>query len=734
MRSFWLLAVLLLAAVPAHAQLGIVSGVGAGHSLSSSEPVTFTADQVEYDRENGLVIATGHVEAWQNDHVLRADKVTFDRNTGVADALGNVVLLEPSGEVLFADYAEMSQNMKQGVLKDMRALLAENGKLAANGARRTDGLLNEMSRVVYSPCDLCKKNPTKAPLWQISAASAVQDLEHKKIEYQDAVMELYGIPVAYSPFFAQPDPSVKRQSGLLAPGVGVTSNLGAFFAQPYYWVIDDQSDATITPMMTTEAGPEIDIEYRRRFNNGYLQVNASAGYLGNSPQGTIATKGLFDLDEQWRWGFDINRASSTDFVRDFHFNTALNGDINTLNSQIFVEGFGQGSYARADARFYQGLNDAIVSSKLPTVLPRFQYSYFGLPDALGGRLSVDTGFFNVFRTDGTDTRRANLTLNWERPFTGALGDLWKITLHGDAVGYNATNLDSQPNYGLANNIDNARALPQAAVDVRWPFSRDLGKWGTQLIEPMAEIVVAPQTGDSQITRYPNEDSLDFEFSDANLFGFNRFTGLDRLEGGSRANLALHGAWYIDGTTFDGLIGQSYQTTKDNLFPKASGLHDQVSDVVARTSFTPTDWFDLTARGRFDHADFTPRMWDVTSTVGAPILRVTGGYTYTTFNPYTYYDQPPPPPAGNPYYVPRNEVTIGTSSAVGAYKLVTFARRDLANNQMVALGADAIYEDECFIADLKFYRRYTSINGDNGATAVLFLFTFKTLGQVGYRAY
>src|SRR6185437_14253202 len=115
------------------------------------------------------------------------------------------------------------------------------------------------------------------------------------------------------PYFWHADPSVKRASGLLFPSAGVSSHLGAFFAQPYYWVIDDQSDATITPMMTTRAGPEIDLEYRRRFNNGYLLLNGSAGYLDNSPQGTIYAKGQFDFDETWRWGFDINRASSADY-------------------------------------------------------------------------------------------------------------------------------------------------------------------------------------------------------------------------------------------------------------------------------------------------------------------------------------------------------------------------------------------------------------------------------------
>ena len=94
--------------------------------------------------------------------MLRADRIVFNRNTGTAAATGHVVLLEPDGEVLFADYAEVTNNMRDAVLKDMRARLAENGKLAANGARRFGGVLNELSKVVYSPCNLCKENPESA--------------------------------------------------------------------------------------------------------------------------------------------------------------------------------------------------------------------------------------------------------------------------------------------------------------------------------------------------------------------------------------------------------------------------------------------------------------------------------------------------------------------------------------------------------------------------------------------
>jgi LPS-assembly protein len=731
-----LVAGLLITSPAARAQAPLRSVTQAtGQGTSRNAPVTFTADRVRYDQQHNLVIASGHVEAWQGDHVLRADNVTFNRATGTVAATGNVVLLTPDGEVIFADYAELTQNMNDGVLKNMRALLAQNGKLAANGARRTGGKINELSKVVYSACNLCKKNPTRPPLWQIRANSAVQDLQHKQIEYQNATLQMFGIPVVWFPFLSAPDPSVKRASGILIPMAGNSSSLGAFFIQPYYWVIDDQSDATFYPVITSKSGEDLNTEYRRRFNNGYFAFDSSVGYFEDSTQWTVATKGQFNINDTWRAGWDVNRASSSTYITDLNFivpGYSLNP--NLLSSNVYAEGFGEGAYSRLDTRFYQGVSSAVIDSELPVVLPRYQYSYFGQPDALGGRLSLDAGAFNVMRTVGTNTRRLNLTVNWERPFVGELGDLWKVTLHGDAIGYDASHFNEQPNFGPTDSVETARALPQLGVDFRWPFMRDSGAWGTQVIEPRLQLIVAPQTGDSQNSKYPNEDSLDFEFTDANLFGFNRFSGVDRLEGGVRLNAALQGTWYLGGTTFDGLIGQSYRDTKDNLFPAYTGLHDQVSDIVARVSVAPTTWLNLTYRTRLDKDNLAVRFADALASIGKPKFAVSVGYLYTTYDPFTLFDQPPPPPTDSAFYSPRDELTLNASSNWGAYRFSAFGVRNLTSASMVAFGADAIYENECFILDTKLYKTYTALPGEpSGATVLLFQLTFKTIGQFGYRA-
>ena len=125
------------------------------------------------------------------------------------------------------------------------------------------------------------------------------------------------------------------------------------------------------------------------------------------------------------------------------------------------------------------------------------------------------------------------------------------------------------------------------------------------------------------------------------------------------------------------------------------------------------------------------MADALASVGGARLRLTGGYLYTTYDPYNFYDQTQPPPAT--FVIPRNESTLGANGSWGHYRAGVYGRRDLATNQMVALGFDGAYEDECFIFDIRFNRRYTSYNGDSGASTILFQLTFKTIGQFGFRA-
>jgi len=726
-RAFALLLAVLgaaVAATPAAAQPSSLL-VPSGPPVSKSQPVTFIADRITYDRTTGIVTATGHVQAWQNDRVLEADRITYNRNTGISIATGHVVVVEPDGQVLFADRARLSDGMENAVLTGMSVRLAENGRLIANGGERTGGKINELAQAVYSTCNLCAKNPKAPPLWQITGSKIVQDLVNKRIEYYDAMMRIYGFPIFYFPYFWTADPSVKRESGLLVPSFGTATHLGAFLTVPYYYVIDNQSDVVISPTLATQAGGQVEADYRRDFNFGAVHLN---GYLADdhgSAAAAIIASGNFDYNDTYRYGFNLDRASSSQYLRDYN----LPGAGGVLGSSAYVEGFGQGAYTRLDTQIFQGFNTAINDAALPLVLPHWQYSYLGAPDALGGRLSLDAGYFNVVRQVGANVQRADAVLNWERPWLGPEGTLWSVAFHLTSAAYRGTNLDEQPDYFPESTSNPVTALPQAAVNFRWPLMRT-GAWGSELIEPIVQVITAPNTG-TQST-IPNEDSLYLEFTDANLFGWNRFPGIDRQDGGTRANYAIHGAWYIGGTTLDGLIGQSYQAEKDPLFLPGSGLNNNFSDLVSRVTFTPSPWLSFNWQGRYSIDGAGLDYTNASAGFGTSRLRFNAGYLYTPNNPFLLYDVPPttPQPA---LTVPRSEVSLGASAQYGAWQLAANERQNLENGSMVSAGFQGSWQNECMIFALLFDRRFTSLDGDDGATTVLIQITFKTVGQFGFSA-
>ncbi len=728
------------AAPAAHAQFKAMPSGPRGADLNANQPVTFEADRVSYDREHALVTADGHVEAWQNGHILRADHVSFDKASNTAAASGHVVILEPSGEVLFADYAELTGGMKDGILRAMRAQLAENAKIAANGARRTGGVITDLARVVYSPCNVCANDPTAHPLWQLRAERATRDVQNQRIEYQNMWLDFAGLPVFWFPYFSHTDPSVKRQSGVLVPGIGLSDkHLGSFFTLPYFWVLDDQSDVTLEPLIATNSGPQLEARYRRAFNAGIFYADGAIASLNSQAEGFLMTKGNFAWNDTWRWGFDINLGSSIDYLRDYR---VLGLGANVLSSDAFIEGFGVGSYTRLDMRGYQALNTSVQQKQLPYVLPGYQYSFQGLPDVFGGRVRFDTQEFNILRDTGTNDQRVAAKLGWDRMATGHLGDRWQFTVEGMTAAYHASFLEGQPNYAGVDGGASAQGTAQAAVKLNWPFVRLNDDGASQIIEPILQGIIAPQAGHSTTSKLPNEDSLDYEFTDATLFSLNRFDGYDRFDGGGRINGGLRAAWnFAGGAVLDGIIGASWrQHIQSDLYPQFQpwngfGRKDHLSDIVARTSFVPNDWVDFTLRGRFDHDTGDVRFADGSVSAGPKYLRGSLGYVYSSTNPFFLYTSDYRGTAGTPnlpadFFTPRDEITAGLSTTYGRYSVAGAAQRDLTTGKLVGYGINAKYEDECFVFDLSAARRYTSINYDRGNTVILFTLTFKTIGQVG----
>ncbi|HJP20661.1 MAG TPA: LPS assembly protein LptD [Alphaproteobacteria bacterium] len=686
------------------------------------QPLLLQANALSYDQERGIVTAEGDVELASGERILRARRVSYDQRRDVVTASGEVAILEPSGEVLFAEFAELRDQLRNGFMRGIRLLLTDRSRLAARGAERRDGNRTEMDRAVFSACQLCPDHPQRPPLWQIKAVKVIHHQTAQRIDYEDAFLEVYGIPIAYTPFFSHPDPTVKRRSGFLTPTYGSSTELGLKLVTPYHFVLGPHRDATFQPLFTSKEGVVLAGEYRERTQTGGYQVSASATHVdrrnednvktgGGHNRGHIKTVGSFDLDKTWRWGFAGQRSSDDTYLRRYDFSSA-----DTLTSNLFLEGFRGRNYAAANAFSFQGLGREDDPGNTPIVLPELEYHFVGEPGRLGQRLELDANALVLERTDGADSRRLSMSGGWHLPSTtpGGLVYAFKTSLRGDLYHVDRVVDPANPT-GTRQQGFVGRLLPQASVDVRYPLVRNEGRV-RQTVEPIAMLIAAPYGGNPD--KIPNEDSASFEYDDTNLFSLNRFAGLDRWEGGPRLNYGVKlGAYGEGGGHSTAMIGQVLRTRAGSAFADKTGLENKRSDYVARINVTPGPYLDYSHRMRMDRDTWSIRRTEIDLSLGPKALRFNAGYVSLSRELTT--DE----------LESREELRLsGRARFTRNWGVTASTRRDLAENRgTIASGFGLDYIDECLEFTTRFERTFTSDRDVRPSTGISIRVKLKHLG-------
>ena len=133
----------------------------------------------------------------------------------------------------------------------------------------------------------CKKNDN-CPPWAIQSKTIKHDKIKKTLSYDNAVIRIYDFPVFYFPKFYHPDPSVKRQSGLLKPEINNSNVLGSSVTLPYFKVISESKDLTFTPTMFDSDSMMTSVEYRQKNKNS--QLLADLGYVNDYQSPTTNKK------------------------------------------------------------------------------------------------------------------------------------------------------------------------------------------------------------------------------------------------------------------------------------------------------------------------------------------------------------------------------------------------------------------------------------------------------------
>ncbi len=660
------------------------------------EPFLLEADQLRYDFARRVVTAEGRVRLESGGHVLTAERVLYDARSDRVRAEGQVRLATAGGQVFYGDSMELDGALREGFVRQAAARLNGNARLAANLAIRLGGRYTILERAVFSSCPV--RCPDGAPLWQLRADRVVHDAESRTLVYENAVLELGGVPVLWLPWFEHPDPTVERRTGFLVPDAGTDTELGLWVRTPFFIELAPNRDLTLTPMLATSQGFALAAELRDLESFGLTEFDGSLAWAKehvSDPQkprkrtlrGHIRGRGRYALRDEDRFGFELALASDDTYLSTFKFS-----DQDVLTNRLFYERYDGRDFFGLELVGFQGLRSGDDQGRIPFATPALSLHLRRPAGFLrGAAWTLDGNLLVLSRLEGLDTRRAVAEGGLEWSGLGRFGDLWRLraSLRGDLYW-----IDGDPaGFGPGDERTAGRVVPQLHLGWSWPLVARSGRW-QHLLEPTLAVTVG--TARASDDPLPNEDSLSFEFDETNLFAPTRFAGFDRVERGLRL------AWGLRfesvgpaGLRIGGAFGQLVRPDPLGVFPAGNGLDGAFSDFVGRLDLRPHPWLDLTYRFRFHPSDLAFRRNDLAAVVGPTWLRARINYIELSDEPAAGFTRRREQILAGLRLAPTDRVALGGQ-----------LRYDFNRNRLLSWSAGVVWRGPCLALTAGIERRFT----------------------------
>jgi LPS-assembly protein len=536
------------------------------------------------------------------------------------------------------------------------------------------------------------------------------------------------------------------------------------------------------PLKSPTTGPLLQGEFRQRLINGAYSIRAAGIYQldkdyfirsdgSTTPgyrdfRGSLESSGLFALNNKWVWGWDGVLLSDKTFFQDYNprlsrYRTTdpFQNPYTEAISQAFLTGKGNRSYFEARSIYYFGFSEADSQNQIPIIHPVIDYNYTFDRPILGGELGYRLNFTSLTRQDanfdaitqsalnngsctqtadpaikttancllrgvpGTYTRFSAET-HWRRRVTDQFGQVFTpfASVRVDAGSMQIKNQPGVANYIETGDDNLVRAMPTVGLEYRYPFI-NIQSWGTQTIEPIAQVIIRPN--EQQIGRWPTEDAQSLVFDDSNLFRVDKFSGWDRVEGGSRANYGMqYTAQVNQGGFVNVLFGQSYNLFGQNSFALGgttntgldSGLDTTRSDYVARVSYQPNSTYMFTSRFRFNNDSFEVQRTELEGRVNFD--RWSGALLYGNYAAQ--------PELG---FLDRRQGILGTGQVKldANWVLLGSARYDINAGKFDQTRVGVGYVDDCLILGLNYITNYTYSGNVQANHTVMLQLSLRTLG-------
>ena len=567
--------------------LFLTAGLSNSPVMAADQDISFEADSVTVNQDDGSMLATGNVEMRQAGMTLTADEVRYNRDEDRAVASGNVTFVDADGGVHRSEVMTLDTEFTHIVADTLRSRYPDGSFFTADsGDIKTDSVsVYDSSR--FSPCD-CDFENGETPIWDLRATSTRHNVETRTIIHRNVRMHIMNLPIGYLPYLAHPDWTVRRRSGFLAPSFIVNTDLGLTASIPYFFVIDETSDAEITPFRFQHRGNAVRTRYRQFWDNsefGATLYTANVETYKKNRENVAAIDASYGarIGAGWDVNMRLRRASQDTFLRRYKFDSDK-----SLKSEVVAQKQTEDRYYRVEMWDMQGLNASDTPDTEPSVLPHVFYEKIRPGVRPGQRIKTEISAMQVDNDEGHDLSRwtGNVELSDEIEAGGITTDL-KAGVIGSYY-----SIQKKPAAATTKTDDLGRVTPMASVEWRSPISVSTAS-RSGVLEPRLQLAYVG--GEDKTDEIPNRDSADYRVDEANLFLLNRYQGYDYLRPGTRADVGVS-ALSEDALLgeISGFVGASYRLSGKPSRGLAVNDNDNLSDIVATLSVNPdiplqVDW-------------------------------------------------------------------------------------------------------------------------------------------------
>jgi LPS-assembly protein len=749
-------------------------------SLKSQEKdvFNFSADKITYSQDNNIIEAAGNVLAKNegNSKKLFSDKIIYNKSTRLLKTFGNSKFEDSKKQTLFADNFEydLEKNLitaehkvkfldnKKNIYYFSKAVADDkfneiigydldsslnkekfkskdkfNEFIEPRLSGKQASIKDNITLVKDGKFTSCKRTSENdgSACWNLNASEIIHDKDLKEIIYKNATLDLNNTTVLYAPYFDHPDPTVKRESGFLAPSFSsLGKDIGTTIKTPYFYPFSESKDMTISPVYYFKQNPLILGEYREKFKNGdfSLEGGFTEGYKNITSTQTdgsrhhlyanlflnyndlILEKSIFNAKVQDVSNPTYLKVNKINSVNDGFKKNLIKESDTQLTNEVYLNSFGKNETLNIRAAAYQNISVEKKSDQYQYILPDIAYSKYKLFDQ-------NLNFNTNFRSENANTNQNkttfinNLDYNTNESYSDN-GIAYKFLTKINNINYYSDY--RSPKENLSNEIN-----PIFAFDTSLPFAKISNEEDEQYLIPRLMTRYSPG-------KMANQNSNTTALTTDNIFSINRMNSDEIIEKNLSINIGIDWSWQekfiptknsielekgkSDTRSKAGIsVGEVIKFNRDQNMPNTSSLQNKTSDIVTKVNYLVPKNFDITLRNTIDNQFNSIYYSDLN------IRKFLGTGTEVNFNYYEKNNY-----IGNERYAKANFVSDLTNNTKLTIETDRNLKTDITNSHKFTIEN----QNECIKYGLYIQKTYSSDKDLRPATNILFGITLLPFGE------